>query len=190
MPNDQELRQHMRLQRRALTVAQREFAAQQLVKQFTQLPFLDHCEKIAVYQAFDGEIDLTPIIAHLWHTQKCVYLPILPEHSKIMHFGHYAKDSLLKPNRYQILEPMTLNTLTVIAMDLILLPLVAFDNAGHRMGMGAGYYDATLQQVNDKPYLIGAAYEFQKVAYLVTKATDVNLHGIITETHYYAALAT
>jgi 5-formyltetrahydrofolate cyclo-ligase len=190
MSNDQELRQAMRHQRRALTRPQRDIAAQQLLNQFNQLPMIDQCENIAVYHAFDGEINLAPFIDNLWHIKKSVYLPILADDSKIMRFGLYEKHTPLKLNRYQILEPMTLNTLTATEMDLILLPLVAFDDAGHRLGMGSGYYDATLQKVNHKPYLIGAGYEFQKVNHIVTKATDVILHGIITETHYYAVLAT
>jgi len=72
------------------------------------------------------------------------------------------------------------------ALDLILLPLVAFDKSGHRLGMGGGYYDRTLaflahRRLWRKPHLLGTAYQFQQLETLPTQPWDIPLDGIATE---------
>jgi 5-formyltetrahydrofolate cyclo-ligase len=73
-------------------------------------------------------------------------------------------------------------------MDLILLPLVAFDEKGNRMGMGGGFYDrslANIQQQNQRTQLIGLAHEIQKTDQLVVQSWDIPLHAIATEDRLY-----
>ena len=75
-------------------------------------------------------------------------------------------------------------------MDLLFLPLVAFDTHGNRMGMGGGFYDrslAFLQQKNGlkKPVLAGLAHEIQKVEQLLTQNWDIPLDFVITEKQLY-----
>ncbi len=69
-------------------------------------------------------------------------------------------------------------------LDLVFLPLVAFDRVGHRVGMGGGYYDRTfafVQQMHHKPILIGLAYEMQQVDGLPFCTWDIPLDGVLTE---------
>jgi 5-formyltetrahydrofolate cyclo-ligase len=75
-------------------------------------------------------------------------------------------------------------------LDVILMPLVAFDGQGNRLGMGAGYYDRTLAFLRHrrhwrKPRIIGLAYEFQRMPALPAEPWDVPLDGIITEAGFY-----
>ncbi len=75
-------------------------------------------------------------------------------------------------------------------MDLVLIPLVGFDADGNRLGMGAGFYDRTfafLQQNKrpTKPYLLGIAYEIQKIDQIIAETWDVRLDGIVTEKNFY-----
>jgi len=72
------------------------------------------------------------------------------------------------------------------ALDIALVPLVAFDDYGRRLGMGGGYYDRTFAYLRHRehwrrPKLIGVAFEFQRVAELPAQPWDVPLDGIITE---------
>jgi 5-formyltetrahydrofolate cyclo-ligase len=74
----------------------------------------------------------------------------------------------------------------VWTLDLILTPLVAFDDQGNRLGMGGGFYDRTLAYLGrrkhwKKPRLIGTAHAFQQVARLPHESWDVPLHGVVTE---------
>jgi 5-formyltetrahydrofolate cyclo-ligase len=80
----------------------------------------------------------------------------------------------------------------VWALDLVLLPLVGFDDAGGRLGMGGGFYDRSLaylarRQSWRKPTLLGLAHECQKVERLAQASWDVPLAGTVTDKHWYSA---
>jgi 5-formyltetrahydrofolate cyclo-ligase len=94
-------------------------------------------------------------------------------------------------NRYAILEPK-LNCGQICPLpelDILLMPLVAFDEQGNRLGMGGGYYDRTLAkhyaEQREKPKLIGLAHDCQKVESLPIEAWDVPLQQILTPTKFY-----
>ena len=94
----------------------------------------------------------------------------------------------LCPNRYGIPEPRVPRSRWVRAamLDLILVPLVAFDRAGGRLGMGGGYYDATLAFLHHrhhwlKPRIVGAAFAFQELPAVPQEPWDVSLTAIVTE---------
>jgi 5-formyltetrahydrofolate cyclo-ligase len=95
------------------------------------------------------------------------------------------KQKLIK-NRYGILEPPINNQrLTPTwSLDLVLMPLVAFDAKGNRLGMGAGFYDRTFDVHNHpyrpKPKLLGLAYDFQETSGLKPEPWDVPLDYIVT----------
>jgi 5-formyltetrahydrofolate cyclo-ligase len=76
-------------------------------------------------------------------------------------------------------------------LDLVLLPLVAWDEYGRRLGMGAGYYDRALEPVADRshPLRVGIAYEVQKVLQLPADPWDVRLHQLITENGRFTCTA-
>ena len=96
----------------------------------------------------------------------------------------------MKPNRYGIPEPMDTQPRSARQLDLLLIPLVGFDSAGHRLGMGGGYYDATLAFLRHrrhwrKPRLLGVAYECQKVEALPHDPWDMPLDAVLTERRLY-----
>jgi 5-formyltetrahydrofolate cyclo-ligase len=88
-------------------------------------------------------------------------------------------------NRYSIAEPKLNQTqiIPVSKLDLICTPLVAFDTTGHRLGMGGGYYDRTLEpwfQTKQGPKPIGLAHDCQQVDRLPIASWDVPLPKIVT----------
>lgn len=183
------LRREMRTLRRALSPQQQHQAAQQLLTRFRSHPLFLRSRHIAFYLANDGELDLSPLIEAAWQMGKRCYLPILsPLYHNHLWFAPYRPDSRLQANRFGIPEPICTwqQTRAVWSLDLVLTPLVAFDAAGNRLGMGGGYYDRTLaylrrRQYWHKPRLIGAAHGFQQVEQLPVASWDVPLHGILTE---------
>ena len=108
-----------------------------------------------------------------------------------MLFLLHEKDDPLIKNRFGILEPLfdAKKILKPEELDLVIAPLVGFDENANRLGLGGGYYDQTFafkkQQRQNKPYLIGIAYEMQKLASLAVMDWDVPMDMIITEEKFY-----
>jgi 5-formyltetrahydrofolate cyclo-ligase len=183
-----DLRQTLRQQRRALSESVRKLASENLFSHFLTLPFFNKIQNIAAYIAFDGEIDPVFIIKWCWENQKNCYLPRLSQNSKIMQFVNYHQKSKLKLNQFNIPEPDNKsdskndnkNIILSENLDLILLPLVAFDKNCHRLGMGKGFYDATLKNIKG-PFLLGLGYYFQCVDNIISHENDVKLNAILTD---------
>jgi 5-formyltetrahydrofolate cyclo-ligase len=185
-PHPQQIRQTIRQQRRYLSASLQKKQAHLLAQQSQRLYALQRSQHIACYLPNDGEIDPSPLIHLLWKKNKQCYLPALTTYpSQQLYFKHYTPHTTLKPNRYNIPEPRSRLVIPLIQLDIILLPLVAFDKQGHRLGMGGGYYDRTLkalihQKQWRKPALWGLAHPFQQVDSLVKNHWDIPLQGVIT----------
>lgn len=181
----QEERRRLRSARRSLLPQAREQAALALLTQ-VKLSLLLQAEKVALYMANDGEIDPIHLIRQLWMQGKQCYLPVMEANNqKILRFARYTSDSQMRVNHVGIEEPLTDYYLSVQELDLIFLPLVAFDLHGHRLGRGGGFYDATLAEVRSTPRRIGLAYDFQRVDLLPKQEHDVMLHAVVTDKQYY-----
>ncbi|MFC6377984.1 5-formyltetrahydrofolate cyclo-ligase [Tatumella terrea] len=180
----QQIRAQIRHQRQALSPQQQQLAAQQVAERALSFPLLAQARNVALFLSFDGEMDTRPLIARLWQRGQQVYLPVLHPFSQgQLLFIRYLPDTPLKPNRFGIPEP-SLN-LTELApldtLDMILVPLVAFDAQGQRLGMGGGFYDRTLQHWQQHGVLpAGLAHCCQQVPALPTEQWDIPLPVIIT----------
>lgn len=189
----QQLRQQMRSARRALTVPQQKEAAHNLLGNISTLPHFIRAKHIAIYLPADGEIDPRPLLERCWAMGKKTYLPILhPIRHNRLWFAPYDANTPMIRNCYGIEEPRLDKAprRPAWALDLVLLPLVAFDPTGARMGMGGGYYDRTFafkQRMPQmpSPTLIGLAHELQKVEKLSVASWDIPLSGILTDKKRY-----
>jgi 5-formyltetrahydrofolate cyclo-ligase len=186
----QQLRQHIRSLRRSLSAAQQQQASLDLVQQLLPRPEVQQAQHIALYLTNDGELDTTPLIQALWQQGKSLYLPLLhPVVPGYLVFQLYTPDSLLKPNQFGIGEPELNCSLLcpVSELDLMFTPLVAFDSQGQRLGMGGGFYDRTLSQLDStvrKPQLIGLAHDCQHVETVPVEAWDIPLPAICTPSRF------
>ena len=139
--------------------------------------------RFACYYPTKDEFDCLPIMEKIWAANKNCYLPCLVENT--LSFVLYQQHDKLQPNQYRILEPVTNKKIALEELDIVICPLVGFDSKGNRLGMGAGYYDRTLEKIRQqkikKCYLSGLAYEIQYVAILPKDSWDVMLDSIITE---------
>ena len=185
-----ELRRSLRQQRRALTPHQRREASAALDRRLGPHPLFLRSRHIAFYLPNDGEMDLSPLLHRALAMGKKCYLPVLsPLYHNRLWFAPYHDESELALNRFGIPEPIVnwAGMRPAWTLDLVLTPLVAFDAAGNRLGMGGGYYDRTLAYLTrrrhwHKPHLLGTAYAFQQVESLPHEPWDVPLHGVVTET--------
>jgi 5-formyltetrahydrofolate cyclo-ligase len=189
-----DIRQLKRAQRQLLstTVQQQHSLAlcQNIVKEKTYR----NSRHIALYLANDSEIDPYLLTEHAIFLGKKVYLPILAPLKNSLYFAPYKTGDRLKLNRFKIPEPECHPSKwkTASQLDLLLLPLVAFDAFGNRIGMGGGFYDRTLAYLQHrrfwkKPTLMGLAHEIQKVGHLNRQSWDIPLDYIITEKQHYRA---
>jgi len=190
-----QLRQSIRLQRRALNPAAAASCSRQLAHHARYDRLVTGSRHIAAYLAADGEMDPLPLMNELWSLGKRIYLPVLVtfSHQKLW-FAKFEPGDELVYNRFGILEPLRRKLIKPCALDLVLAPLVAFDTAGHRIGMGGGYYDRSFAFLQHryhwrKPRMLGVAYEFQKQPAIQPNAWDVPLDAIATEARIYHAQA-
>lgn len=185
-----EIRRHVRLQRRALSARQRRERSQRITTHLATLPEFQRGVHIALYLPNDGEAAPTELLEVRRAHGKYWYLPVLGlAYENRLWFMPYRPGTTLVPNRFGIPEPVSRRRNAARkpwALDLVLTPLVAFDAAGNRLGMGGGFYDRSLgflrqRQHWRKPRLIGVAYAFQQVEQLPTADWDVPLDAIVTE---------
>ncbi|MGL6212735.1 5-formyltetrahydrofolate cyclo-ligase [Billgrantia desiderata] len=187
-----ELRQALRRRRRALSPGQRKQAERALCRRLKQLPEVHRARRVALYLPNDGEIDPRPLMAWLERRGVRLYLPVLkPLSDNSLWFVHYHPGTPMRRNRFGIPEPHTRHgahrarRMPAWALDLILLPLVGFDDRGQRMGMGGGFYDRSLAftlRPGPRPTLIGLAHDCQRVDRLPAAPWDVPLDAIVSDT--------
>ncbi len=176
----------MRGQRRALSSAQRRRAARCLAGVLMRSRLLRRARHLACYLANDGEMDLLPFVRRAWSHGRRIYLPLIdvPRRDHLG-FAEFHAHSRFKANRFGIDEPVGRRR-AVRRLDAVLMPLVAFDACGNRLGMGGGFYDRTFAYLSRqrhwrRPRLIGIAYGFQQVDALEHRPWDVPLDAVVTD---------
>ena len=190
-----QLRRMLRKARRALSPSAQRKAAQGLYRQLAQQPLFRRAKHIALYLPTDGEIDPRLLLRAAQRRGKATYLPVLSAWPRTkMVFQRVRPGEKLQPNRFRILEPRVNigQQRKIWALDLVLLPLVGFDDVGGRLGMGGGFYDRSLAYLARrkswrKPTLLGLAHECQKLERLTQASWDVPLAGTVTDKQWYIA---
>lgn len=178
------LRRELRARRRSLPAARRIAAAEALATRLLALPFLPAEGYVAGYWAMDGEIALHVLQLRL--PPGLVYcLPVLGDGH--LRFAPWRAGDPLVTNRYGIPEPDLApdSLLDAERMALIVMPLVGFDDAGRRLGMGGGWYDRTLAFRRSQPappFLVGVGFDEQRVDALDAADWDVAPDAICTPT--------
>ena len=140
---------------------------------------------IAAFQSFDGEPNLAPALTELRKGGVRVALPVVldaPDKPLII-FRQWTSGSQMRKNHYGIPEPVGTLEIQIMEIDLVLLPLVAWDESGGRLGMGASYYDRFFQSLSElnRPQRMGVGYELQKVEKIPLEPWDIRLHHVLSE---------
>lgn len=197
--NKHTIRHNITQQRKQLSKAQQQLRSQQIANHLYQSTYFTQAIHIAYYLPIAGEADptslqkptknITNISTH--NNEKTFYLPIVARHEEnSLLFAKVHKNTGYKKNKYSIKEPIyhTKDLLAADQLDLVITPLVGFDDQGNRLGMGRGYYDRTFAfkcknntNTQKTPILIGYAYDFQQVNKLQAEDWDIPLDGIVTE---------
>jgi 5-formyltetrahydrofolate cyclo-ligase len=176
----QALRREMRARRRSLPRVRRQFAERAIVRHLRTHAAYRRARSVALYWPSDGETDIRAIEAHARARGKRLYLPVVG-HGGRMAFAPWVRGGRLRRNRYGIPEPAGGRRLPAGLLELLVMPLVAFDAEGNRLGMGGGYYDRALAHRRRRPSLVGIAFACQQAEAIPAQPWDVPLTCVITE---------
>jgi 5-formyltetrahydrofolate cyclo-ligase len=174
--------------RRAMPAGEREAAERAIRRELRRLGLWRHGRRIGVYLGVPGEVDLRPAFDDAWARGAHLYVPrIRNRRSGEMSFVPLRPGAPMRRNGFGIDEPAGAGRVALLTLDAVLVPLVAFDLRGHRLGMGAGFYDRALRRRLDRsqsfrrPRLLGVAYAIQQAAAIERAPWDVALDVVVTE---------
>ncbi len=189
------IRNEIRRIRRNVPENYRRHASFKVSTLFSELPEYQVAEKIAGFLPFDGEADPVPLMERAMQEGKQIYLPVLTAKGQPMKFASYETRSdhptAMKKNWLGIEEPDVpeADWVECSEPDLVITPLVAFDEQCNRIGVGGGFYDRTFEFLRSEnsrtTHLFGLAFDLQKIESIKTEAWDVRLDGVVTEVGVY-----
>ncbi len=140
-------------------------------------------EVIAGYWPAGSEFDVRPILERLVEQGYLCALPVVKRGSHVLGFAAWRDDMEMKRGEYDVLEPVIHEGTQWLEPDIIIVPLLAFDRRGYRLGQGGGYYDATLADLRAKKKIVavGLAYAQQACLFnLPVEDHDQRLDWVVT----------
>ncbi len=172
------LRRAMIAARQAMPAAALEQASVRILEYLAGLLLGRPAGRIGFCWPIRAEVDCRPLVARLIAADWQAAMPTVAALEAPMEFRAWSPDAPMTADPYGIPVPATPAT---AIPDVLLLPLVAFDAAGYRLGYGGGYFDRTLAACAPRPLTIGVGFELCAVATIHPEAHDVPLDLIVTE---------
>ncbi len=184
------LRKQLKQQRKNISSFQQARSESQILSFLIRYPKFQHSNKIGIYLHAFGEIHTKKIIEYCFKMNKLVYLPmicIMNQHLVWVKISqHQFRNKKFSMHHLSMLEPKSSRGFDVSTLDLLIMPLLACDQNGTRMGMGGGYYDRTLASAPHHPYRLGIAHDFQILEQpLLKQKWDQPLDALITPSNHY-----
>jgi 5-formyltetrahydrofolate cyclo-ligase len=177
-----EFRQSMKSKLAALAPDEYFASNSAIGQRFFELQIVQKAGRIMIYFAIGREVATASIISRLLEMGKTVALPACTA-DKNLKAGIINRLNELVPGKFGLSEPpVSALAIDPAALDLIVVPGVAFDTGGFRLGHGAGYYDRFLARTD--AYKLGLAYDFQIVDHLARESHDVAVHALLTPSKY------
>lgn len=177
------LRRTIRATRSGLTTEERRTKNKAIRERLESHPLFQTAHTLLFYVSREDEVDTHALIQY-WLGKKKIIVPTVLKEKKTLELHELTRWEDLAPGQYGIPEvPADPHTAFKKSLDLILVPGVAFDPEGHRLGYGKGYYD-TLLHSHDTPTL-GLAYDCQIIDRVPQEPHDRRVDIVLTETHTY-----
>ena len=183
--SQKEIRLAGRRSRASLGPGYRECASWTIAEKVCRSHWFARAQRIACYLPVGDEVDTWPIIARAWQMKKRVFVPVVQENMN-MKFREITAESDLQRSSFALYEPLSGEFSNTDKLDIVITPLVAFDENMNRVGMGGGCYDRTFVMLKHRksylhPKLVGVAFACQEVEEINANAWDIPLFQVITE---------
>lgn len=149
-----------------------------IIERLKQHPRLSHARTILLYSALPDEVQTLSLIDELVRQGKTVLLPKVIDGS-MMELRRYTGTKDLSLGAYGIMEPSGERYTDFAAIDVAIIPGMAFDNKGHRLGRGKGYYDRFLSLLTPKTIKIGLCFPWQQVNHVPTDENDITMDCVV-----------
>lgn len=133
---------------------------------------------VMFYLSIGGEVDTSEMIMEALRLGKRVVVPVCDGNRTIVPCA-LNQGVTMRRGPYGILEPALKKPVDLQEIELVIVPGVAFDTTGKRLGRGKGYYDCFLARMPESAHSIGLAYDFQILPSVPTADHDVNVHKVI-----------
>ena len=168
--------------RDAVTDDQRQHLSRKIRDRLLALPMITSARRIMLFLAFGSEVDTWLFLDQAVSLGKEVVAPVCVPASKDLALYPISSRDEARPGHWGILEPKQVGeAVSPSTLDVVIVPGVAFDLQGNRVGYGGGYYDRFLSQVG-KAWKIGVCFDLQLLAKVPWEAHDVSIDALVTET--------
>lgn len=171
------MREVIRTRISRLSPSSRQKFSRSIIENLLESDLLNKGELIGVYASQDPEVETEELIELLYKLEKRVFLPRIK--GEEMHFHEVKKGGVLILNKYKILEPLE-NAPSQDNLDILIMPCVAADKTGNRLGRGGGFYDRFLEK-NNPLYTICLCFEKQIIKQVPCNSHDKAVDIVITE---------
>lgn len=171
------LRKHIREQKRQFSNEELIELSLPIVNRMLSHPAVVSAKTILLYYSLPDEVFTHDVIRQIANTGKKVLLPRVIDNEN-MELREYRDDNDLEKGSFNIMEPNGAIFSDYENIDVAIIPGMAFDLSGNRMGRGRGYYDRLLAKAGNM-YKIGMCFDFQKTDYIPTDSNDVKMDCVL-----------
>lgn len=176
--NKKEIRQEIRQLKNRLTDYKKIESANIVFEKIESSDFFIKAKNVLIYNSLPDELSTKSVISR-WHRVKNIFLPrVNGDNLEILPYDA----NLLEIGSFNIYEPMGENTYDISIIDMIIVPAIAYDRNGNRIGRGKGYYDRLLQKAS--ALKIGVGYDFQLISHINSEPHDIPVDIIVTPNNF------
>lgn len=182
----QQLRKRIIEERQQLPAARRKAYSHEACRHLAAIGKLAQARAIMAFHPFGAELDILPFVEEAMARGQEIWLPRAISSGRRLVPYRYEGPHMLKRGAYGIWEPdpAIAAAADLHQLDAVLVPGVAFDRQGGRMGYGGGYYDRFLAGLARRPLLVGVAFSMQVVDAVPREPHDILLDGLVTESGF------
>ena len=179
MSSKAEIRKQIRELKRAVPLEEKLLRSEGIMRQVEALPNFQQARTVLLYWSMADEVQ-THDFVNKWYKDKVLLLPCVDGDDLVLR-RYTGPECMVAGEQFGIGEPTGPAFTDLDAVELIIVPGVAFDRTGNRMGRGRGFYDRLLK-CTPKALKVGVAFDFQMIDDVPVEEFDVKMDAVITET--------